>query len=34
VFDIFQKSGLDLTIPQAQINFDNNDGKGWKPKYR
>ncbi len=23
VFDSFQKSGLDLTIPQAQINFDS-----------
>ena len=22
VFDSFQKSGLDLTVPQAQINFD------------
>jgi small-conductance mechanosensitive channel len=23
VFDLFQKSGLDLTVPQAQIDFDS-----------
>ncbi|MEJ7642495.1 MAG: mechanosensitive ion channel family protein [Candidatus Nitrosocosmicus sp.] len=31
VFDSFQKSGLDLTIPQAQINFDDiYSHKRWK----
>jgi small-conductance mechanosensitive channel len=23
IYDLFQKHGLDLTVPQAQINFDN-----------
>ena len=27
VYDLFQKNGLDLTVPQAQTNMDNNKEK-------
>ncbi len=27
VFDSFQKSGLDLTVPQAQLNFDSTNSQ-------
>lgn len=33
IYDSFQKHGLDLTIPQAQMNLDT-ENKGSEEKYR